>query len=309
MVQLRIPDHLAEGPRSAEDLATLTAVEPDALLRLLRAATALDVCTENAEQYFALTDVGEAMRTDAPRHAAAAILQLGNGPIWAAVGDIRHCVTTGQPALERAGGVPLFSQLSADHAARVSEAMLAYYGDEPGAVAAAYDFSGVGTLVDVGGSSGNLLTTLLEAMPDMRGVLFDLPGLALPAARLIEARGLANRCRFVGGDFFDHVPGGGDAYLLSHVLNDWPIDRCLAVLRNVRRVMPHHGRVLIIEELISPTHESDRAKLLDLISLTVSGGRHRSAGEHGELLAAAGFQQTRVIPTSIHPSVIEGRPV
>jgi hypothetical protein len=309
MIQLRIPDHLAGRPRSAAELATLTGAHAPSLLRLLRASTALDLCTEDTELRFSLTSAGEALRTDAPRHAASAIRQIGSAPMWKAFGEFIHSVTTGEPALERAGGAPIFSNLSPEQAARLSEAMLAYYGDEPAAVSAAYDFSGVGTLVDIGGSTGNLLTTLLRATPGMRGIVYDLPAVAREAERLISARGVADRCAFIGGSFFESVPAGGDAYLLSHVINDWPEDKCLVILQHVRRVFPRHGRLLIVEQLITQGRDSDRAKLLDLISLTVSGGMHRTRDEHGALLAAAGFQLTRVLPTHAQVSIIEGRPL
>jgi hypothetical protein len=309
LVQLRIPDHLVDRPRSASELATLTGVHADSLLRLLRASTALDLCLEDTEQRFSLTSAGEALRTDAPRHAASAIQQMGSAPMWTAFGEFLHSVMTGEPALAKAGGRPIFSGLSAEQAARVSEGMLAYYGHEPAAVSAAYDFSGIGMLVDIGGSTGNLLTTLLGATPGMRGIVYDLPAVAQEATRLIAARGFADRCAFIGGNFFESVPPGGDAYLLSHVLNDWPDDKCRAVLHHVRRVIPGHGRLLIVEQPITPDRDSDRAKILDLIALTASGGRHRTRDEHAALLAAAGFELTRVVPTRAQVSLIEGRPV
>ena len=309
LVQLRVPDHLMDRPQSAAELATLTGVHAGSLLRLLRASTALDLCLEDTDQRFSLTSAGKALRTGAPRHAASAIRQIGNAPMWTAFGEFLHSVTTGEPALARAGGAPLFSGLSAEQAARVSEAMVAYYGHEPAAVAVAYDFSGIGTLVDIGGSTGHLLTTLLGAAPGLRGIVYDLPALAEEATRWIAARGFADRCTFVGGSFFESVPPGGDAYLLSHVLNDWPDDTCRTILQHVRRVIPRRGRLLIVEQPITPDGESDRAKLLDLISLTASGGRHRTQDEHAALLAAAGFALTRVVPTRADVSVIEARPV
>ncbi len=309
MVQLGIPDHLVERPRSAVELATLTGAHAHSLLRLLRALTVLDLCTEDTEQRFSLTIAGKALRTDAPRHAASAIRMMGTAPIWKAFGEFLHCVTTGEPALEMVGGAPLFSDLSTDHVARFSEGMLAFYGDEPAAVSEAYDCSGIGTLADVGGNTGHLLTTLLRATPAMHGILYDLPAVGHEARRFISARGVADRCAFIGGDFFQSVPPGADAYMLSHVLNDWPADRCRAILQHVRRVIPRHGRVLIVEQLITRDRDSDQAKFLDLIALAVSGGMHRTQDEHAALMTSAGFQLTRVVPTHAQVSLIEGRPV
>jgi O-methyltransferase domain len=46
---------------------------------------------------------------------------------------------------------------------------------EAGDVVAAYDFGGLGRLVDVGGGYGILLGTVLRAAPDLQAVLVDQP--------------------------------------------------------------------------------------------------------------------------------------
>ena len=108
------------------------------------------------------------------------------------------------------------------------------HGGEPPAVAEAYDFAGIGTLVDVGGGTGNLLTTIQKANPWLRGVLFDVPHVAAEAERRIAAAGLSDRCRVASGDFFEAVPAGGEAYLLSHIIHDWDEVTCLRILANCR---------------------------------------------------------------------------
>jgi hypothetical protein len=105
------------------------------------------------------------------------------------------------------------------------------------------------------------------------------------------------------------VPRGADAYILSHVINDWPEDSCRLILRNVRDAIPAHGRLLVIEQVITSGPGCDQARFLDLISLTISGGRHRTEAEHAALLAQAGFRLTRVIATRAPVSIIEAVPV
>ncbi|HEX2094151.1 MAG TPA: methyltransferase [Longimicrobiaceae bacterium] len=216
---------------------------------------------------------------------------------------------TGEPVLARVGGAAVFGEMRPEMASRVNETMIAFYGREPAAVAEAYDFSGIRTLVDIGGGSGNLITTLLLANPALRGIVYDLPHAGPDARRMIEARGVADRCEVIGGSFFESVPGGADAYLLSHVINDWPEERCLAILRNVRRAVPPGGRLLVVEQVITPGGESGRAKLLDLISLATTAGMHRRPDEHRELMARAGFRMTRLVATREPVSIIEGEPV
>lgn len=300
LAHYRIPDHL---PASVANLAKATGTHEASLLRLLRAGTALGLMTEEHDGRFALTDAGAALRSDAARHAANAATAMGGAPMWQAFGEFLHSVETGQPSFT----APLFGQMNAEAAAGVSKTMLAFYGTEPPAVVEAYDFSEIRTLVDIGGSTGNLLTTILAANPEMRGIVFDLPAVEAGAKRFFAERGLAARCEFIGGSFFESIPSGADAYVLSHVINDWPEEKCLAILRNVRKAAPPHARLLVIEQVITSGHESDQAKFLDLISLTISGGRHRTAEEHAALMERTGFRLTRVVETRKPVSILEGR--
>ena len=305
LAHYRIPDHLAAAPSSAAELARVTGAHEASLLRLLRASTALGLMTEEEDRRFALTEAGAALRSDAPRSAANVAMAMGGAPMWQAFGEILHSVQTGEPSY----AAPLFGPMTSEAADGVSRTMLAFYGTEPPAVADAYDFSEIRTLVDIGGSTGNLLTTILAANPAMRGIVFDLPSVEVHARRCFAERGVDARCEFIGGSFFDSIPADADAYVLSHVINDWPEEKCLGILRSVRKAAPSHARLLVIEQVITSGHDSDQAKFLDLISLTISGGRHRTAEEHAELMARAGFQLTRVIATREPVSILEARVV
>jgi hypothetical protein len=183
--------------------------------------------------------------------------------------------------------------------------MIGFHGAEPPAVAAAYDFSNVGTLVDVGGASGHLLTTILQRHPKTRGILFDLPHVVKDGPALIDARGLTNRVEIQSGSFFDTVPAGGDAYLLSHIIHDWREDRCLTILGHCRRAMNAGGRVLIIEMVLPPADTPHPGKMLDVMMLVGPGGQERTAEEYTVLLAKAGFRLNRIVPTASSVSVVE----
>lgn len=305
LTQLQVPDQLGFGTVAVAELARRTQTDERSLLRLLRAAAAMGLVVEEAERRFRLTGAGMTLRSDAPGHASAAAAALGGGAIWSAFGDFVESVKTGRPVY--AGSI--FDDMNEDAALRVSQSMIAFYGGEPEAVVEAYDFRVFGKVADIGGSSGDLLTTILRANPSLHGIVFDRPHVALHARRMIESRGVAGRCEFVGGSFFDEVPSGADAYILSHVINDWPEEKCLTILRNVRRAMPAHGRLLVVEQLITTGSDSDQAKFLDLVSLAISGGMHRTREEHAELLAKGGLRLTRVIDTRQPVSVVESEPV
>jgi hypothetical protein len=185
--------------------------------------------------------------------------------------------------------------------------MIGIHGAEPSAVAAAYDFSGLKTLVDVGGATGNLLTTILGRYPKSRGILYDLPHVVRDAPALIEARGLTDRVTIEAGSFFERVPTGGDAYLLSHVIHDWSEEQCLTVLGHCRRAMHPDSRLLLIEMVLPPGDTPHPGKMLDMMMLVGPGGQERTEQEYGTLLAKAKLRLTRVVPTESAVSVVEAR--
>jgi hypothetical protein len=232
VAELGIADLLEHGPRSADELAEATGTHAPSLYRLLRSASGFGLFVEDADHRFSLAPLGAALRSDAPGHARSAVRTLAGPFSWGILGEFLHSVRTGQSGTEKAFGRSLFDYLSADpeQATLFNETMIGFHGMEPPAVAAAYVFSGVGTLVDVGGGTGNLLTTILLANPGLRGVLYDLPHVAAEARQQVEMKGLADRCEVTEGSFFDAVPSGGDVYMLSHIIHDWDEERCLRIL-------------------------------------------------------------------------------
>jgi len=176
---------------------------------------------------------------------------------------------------------------------------------EPPAVAAAYDFSGMKTIVDVGGATGNLLTAVLARNHGARGILYDLPHVLRDAPTFIQARGLTDRITLEAGSFFERVPDGGDAYMLSHIIHDWTEEQCLTILRNCRRAMKPQSRLLIVEMVLPPGNTPHPGKLLDLVMLVCPGGCERTEQEYAALLAKADLRLTRVVPTESAVSVVE----
>jgi len=184
------------------------------------------------------------------------------------------------------------------------------------AIVRTYDFSQVNRLVDVGGGHGVLACAVLEANPHMHGVVFDLPGVIEGARTRVTEAGLTDRCELVAGDFFEAVPAGGDAYVLSWILHDWDDQSALRILANCRAAMGDAGRLLVIELIVPSDDERQRSpdiewlvKTTDIEMLAVVGGRERTAAEYGELFAAAGFELTRIVPLAPTAwSVIEGSP-
>ena len=230
---------------------------------------------------------------------------------WA---DLEYCVRTGDPAFRKRGIVDNFAEMARDPetTAVFDMAMADFTKIAAIAVAANYDFSALRTVVDVGGGNGALLIGILDAHPHLHGVVFDQEHAAARAREQIAARGLAARCQAVGGDFFAEVPSGGDGYLLKHVIHDWDDERATTILRNCRRAMAPTGTLLLVEGTYPPRVDqslaSRGAAANDVNMLVNTGGRQRSEEEFRSLFAAAGFTLTRIIPTPINVSVIEGKP-
>ena len=173
----------------------------------------------------------------------------------------------------------------------------------------AYDFGRFGTVVDVGGGRGMLLAAVLARYPSVDGVLFDQPDVVAGAHELLSTTGVSPRCRVVGGSFFDAVPDGGDAYLLKSVIHDWPDAESVEILRTCRRAMPAHGRLLLVEQLLDGSPDPVRTAFSDLTMLVMAGGQERTTDEYHSLLAAAGFDLTRTVPTGSDVFMIEAVPL
>ena len=309
--ELGIADLLADGPQTHDTLAAETRTHAPSLRRVLRLLVTAGVFVEGADGRFELTPVGSFLRRGPGSFRATARL-FGGPMVWQAWGDLLKTVRTGEPALARVFGTDSFGYFAAhpDEAAVFDEAMSTFTGMIAGAVAAAYDFSSMRAVIDIGGGEGALLTGILRAHPSLRGAVLDLPRLAEGARRQIAAAGLADRYEFVGRDFFEGVPGGFDAYLLKHVIHDWDDAHAVRILETCRRAMGPEAKLLIVEGVYPPrvdgSPESRAAAANDVNMLVCTGGRQRSEVEFRDLYAAAGFRLTRIVPTMATSCVIEG---
>jgi SAM-dependent methyltransferase len=308
---LGIADLLAHGPQSSSALAKATGTHAESLTRMLRLLASVGVFTEQEDRGFALTPLGECLRTSVPGSMRSAAL-LFAGITQEAWRDLLYSVRTGEPAFHHVFGMDSFSYMAQhpEEAANFDAAMADFTKAIAIAVAATYDFPQFGTIVDVGGGNGILLEAILNAHPTVRGVLFDMPHVADRAQQRIEAVGVGERCKAVGGDFFLEVPSGGDAYILKHVIHDWDDARAVTILKNCHRAMDPQGKLLIVEGIYPPridqSDASRGAASNDVNMLVCTGGRQRSEAEFRSLYAAAGFKLTSIVPTQVRVSIIEG---
>jgi len=303
--KLSLPDHLAAGARNAGELAALVQAQPRPLYRLMRALTTFGVLWEDEQGRFSLTPVGQALRSDAPGSLRWLALYLVEGE-WEAWREALHSVRSGETAIEHVFGQPLFAHLQhrPDLQESFNKAMGGMAQQLSAAVGAAYDFSGAGTVVDVGGGQGGLIAHLLQNNPQASGIVFDLPHVVEGAGAGFDEN-LRSRCRFVGGSFFETVPEGGDVYLMSYIIHDWDDERAVEILKRCREAMTAGSRLLIIENVLPDAGVPSFGKLLDLEMLVIAGGQERTEEEYRRLAERSGLEVTRIIPTASLQSIIE----
>jgi len=307
VAELGIADELRDGARSIQELSKAVNANQYALYRVLRAVASLGVFEETASGQFAQTPLSELLRSETPgslRSWARMVAAESNWRVWP---SLIHGVRTGESAYEHAMGMPIWEVFAADRelGRLFNESMTGFSAAEIPAVLEAYDFSGIRKLVDVAGGHGTLLRDVLLANPGVHGVLTDLPQVVEGAWRTFEDAGLSARCETVGGDMFESLPAGADAYMMKHIIHDWDDERSIRILSNCRKAMTPDGKVLIIDAVIKPGNEPDPSKLLDIVMLTIQG-RERTEGEFRSVLERSGFRLNRIVSTRSPVSVVEG---
>jgi hypothetical protein len=304
---LGIADLMADGAQASDELAEATGTHPGTLYRLLRALASVGVFREEDDRRFALTELGDGLRSDAPGSLAGWAAFVGRPAGWQAWGALLHSVHTGETAFPQVHGSEVWEYRASrpDEQSAFDRAMISLTGHVNGALLEAYDFARFETVVDVGGGHGALLVALLVEHPAMRGVLFDQPHVLAGAQDVLRSAAVADRCDLVGGSFFDGVPGGGDAYVLKSILHDWDDGEAATILRRCRAAMSASAVVLVVERVLGPANEGPDAKFSDLAMLVTQGGRERGVDEFGALFAAAGLRLERAVASASPFYVLE----
>ncbi len=300
--ELGLPQALANGARTADELATEGYGDRDRLFRMLRGLAAYDVVRHCGNGRFALGHLGEAL---VGTHSALPMVLYANAP-WhtGAYAHLAQGVRSNRPAFDIAEGMPLFAFYEQHpEAGKVFDAAMKSLTPLFGpAFAAAYDFSRMQHVVDVGGGTGALLEYVLQRFQHLHGTVFDLPA-------VIERVRTSDRLRAVAGNVLTGAPPHADAYILSHVLHDWDDESCVRMLQNVRTAMPAHARILVYEIVAAPPGgwwSQDR--ITDLEMLAMLSGRERTREEFEALLARAGLKLNRVIAAAASESIFEAVP-
>jgi hypothetical protein len=308
-VALGIPDRFGAGPTSGAEVARAAGTHARATFRLLRAMAALGLCIDLGAGRFELTESGRFLRTDSPSSLAALARHWGTRT-WAALAHLPQTVRTG--AAWAHGGREGFLSMAQrpEEAAVLNRSMVEQTLQIADAIAQAYDFSAFRRVIDVGGGYGALISVLLRAYPHLHGASADLAYMEPEATAFLRASGVAERARFIATDFFESVPAGADCYLLKYIIHDWDDADCATILRNVRSATAG-AVVLIIErivpERIEPAREHANVLCGDINMMVATGGVERTENEYRQLLEAAGFELTRIVPTRSDFRLLEAR--
>ena len=310
VAKLGIADLLQSGPKTAEELAQATETDPSSLYRIMRALASVGLFQVGTDRRFALTAMSETLVTGAPGSVRwFMISELGQEhfPAW---GNLMHSVKTGEIAFDNFFGMDIWKYFAQnpEDAAVFNDSMSGMTAAANEAILSLFDFSNFKTVVDVGGGHGGLITTILKANPNARGILFDAPQVVDGASPKLEQAGVADRCDVVAGDFFKAVPAGGDAYVMKWIIPDWEDEKAITILKNCRAQMKPNGRLIIVDCVVPEGNEPHFAKTFDLNMMVMTGGKERTAAEFEKLVSAAGFKLLQVIPTELPTGIVVAEP-
>jgi hypothetical protein len=302
VAELGVADLLSDAPMTAEALALASGTNAGALDRMFRLLATAGIFEARGNSW-SHTELSRALRSDHPHSMRAFVRMIGGRLNWAAAGELEYAARTGNAAVAKIapGGIWDYFRDHSDEARIFDAAMTAKSGAEIAALIPAFDFTRYGVIADVGGGRGHILAAVLAAAPNTKGILFDLP-------QVVANLSPAPRMSLQGGDFFNDPLPIADAYILGNVLHDWAETEAQAILRSVWRAAPKYAEVLILESILPEGPEPHLAKVLDIVMLTVTGGRERTGADYQSLLASAGFRLDRVVPMASPVSVIVAVP-
>jgi len=310
LIRHGVPDHLDDGPLAASDLAQRAGVNTLALTRALRALAAFGTFREVSPGVFANNAVSNLFRKRPGGLCHYALYNSSDHHVRSAAA-LGHSVVTGQSATQHVFGESFweYARRYPEENETFNRALAELRGEEHQQIADAYDWTGINTVVDVGGGIGSLLAAIMGTRSQVRGVLLEQPELLPEAERVLSERGVRDRCRLLAGNFFDPITASGDVWTLCQVLHDWPDTECLTILRRCRAALRPTDRLLVIEMLTVPCEPNVQVALIDIIMLMYFGeARQRTVDEYKHLFDSTGFSLARVLPTAGAFSIVEASP-
>lgn len=306
--ELGIADRLADGPRSAEELAMLVGADSDHLFRVLRALASIGVFEQRRNGSFALNSLSELLCESVEGSVRDSAIRHGAEWSWLPWGALLHSVRTGEPAFDHALGLSHWEYMARHPRPRAAfgRSMVESTAWISSALVDAYDFPEQGTIVDVGGGHGTLLADILQAYPRAAGILLDRKEVVEMARETLSRCGVFDRCQLVPGDFFSGVPEGGNVYILKRIIHDWDDAHAIQILHNCRKAMVNNARMLIVERLLPEESIPSPVKIVDItVMVLYREARERTELEFQKLMAQAGLRLVKTHPLYVPDALIE----
>lgn len=307
--KLGIADLLSEGPQNIDSLSQSTGTKPSHLYRVLRGLAGYGIFQETEPKTFSLTPLAEPLRSNVKGSMRNLAITCGDDYYFRPFGHILYTLQTGKSAFHKAHGKGIFEYLTENKEDNdiFSHAMTDYISEMHISFAEHYDFSGAKKVVDVGGGYGTLMMSILKKNPHLKGVIFDRPSVIEGSRKNIAEAGLAERCDFVGGNFFEKIAEGGDIYIFSSILHGWNNEEGSHILRNCHNAMVENGKLLLGELVIPPGNQPHFGKIHDInLMVAADSGQERDEEDFRDLYECSGFKLTRIIATNSPGSIVEG---
>jgi hypothetical protein len=309
--RLGLADHLAERPRTTDELARATGTHAPTLHRLLRGLACLGAVSQT-DGGWELSEEGRVLRSDQPDSVRRMIMLSVSDEVWRSWGELEYSVRTGKSAWHKVTGQTSFEYFAANPEQRAvfNDAMSEHTRTVAAVFTGGYDFGAFATLVDLGGGNGTLISALLRAVPTMRGILLDTADGLEDAPKVLAQEGVTDRCELVTGDFFTEVPAGADAYVIKSVIHDWDDEQTVAIYRTVRAAMAPHSVLITIEPVLPEQAgpEDTAGVMSDLNMLVLTEGRERTEREFRALHETAGLTVTELVGPLAGYRLIVGAP-
>ncbi|MEH2500422.1 hypothetical protein V1294_006901 [Bradyrhizobium sp. AZCC 1678] len=293
--KLNLAEAIGGEAKSVAELARLVSADESALRRLLVGLSTLGLCRQADRDRFAITDLGRQLNETADPSFKDWVLFEGEmlAQSWSGLID---SVRTGKTAAElRGDGDDRYAETSnaPEWTRRFNAAMVNLTRSIVPKIVAAHDFSDARVVMDIGGGTGELIGGVLKRNPHLQGITLDLARCEAEARTHFDRLGIADRCRFVAGSFFDKIQSGADTILMKSILHNWKDDRCLIILKNCRDALPSGGTLIVIERImpeLATTEPEDRSCVMsDLNMLRGPGGCERTEAGYRRLAVLASF--------------------
>jgi hypothetical protein len=176
------------------------------------------------------------------------------------------------------------------------------------ALAEKFPWRDYASFADIGTAQGVLPVVIALAHAHLTGSGFDLPALQKLFEDHARQRGVADRVRFLPGDFLSNPLPSAQVLIFGRVLHNWDLATKKTLLQKAYGALPAGGAVIVYERLIDDDRRVNAAALLASLNMLImtAGGFDFTAAECIGWMAEAGFHSMQTQPLTAEQSMIVG---